>query len=283
MKGHLPVKVYDKVHEVAKAVAIQLKRPSNILAFHLTPVSLPVALCNSLDSNPTTSSELQPSHSELLMKFQGWAKGKSHGIPFLALFDSGLTHTFVSKSLCVALGLIMTTPSIKSVATASGNVSKVLGRVSLQCFWGRPGHVHTMVNAHVLGTTIEGVDIIVGQDWLQAQQAIIDYSSSQCSLGGVHRMTLQPHPLREPDQTHTNTGSKQEKCHARPPHQQVPLSETQVLAGLNAHTAQRALRVGGQAFSIYIKPIIIRCVVKLRMLLLLIKCFHKSRRNRNNN
>ena len=87
--------------------------------------------------------------------------------------------TFISSSLCKLLELPISIPTHKAVATATGQCTPILGRVTFLMRW---GPIKTEVTAHVLGTLLPNIDLIAGDDFLNDSHAVLDYHQGQCTL-----------------------------------------------------------------------------------------------------
>jgi hypothetical protein len=109
------------------------------------------------------------------MLFPFTLKGRKRQL--VALFDTGATHTFVSKDISLLVPhlagrhstkSIATMEAVKSVRTADGGTITVLGVVALRISWGRladnPVSGFRDCCAHILPKLLLGADMIVGQD-----------------------------------------------------------------------------------------------------------------------
>lgn len=171
---------YPSDHPLAVAASgmSASRKPSCLLVYKITPPSGSIATSRALSSGLPVP---------LDMVFQCQIQGHS----FRCLFDSGSTHTFVSRTLTHTLGLSPAPSRIKSVATAGGDSARVWGHVaSLRCSWGRPGLLTILPDAHVLESLVQGVDLILGQDFLRPNHVIMDYGIGQCTLGIFKRARL---------------------------------------------------------------------------------------------
>ena len=87
------------------------------------------------------------------------------------LFDSGVTHSFVSESCVRELGLsvcelqfdlVVSTPASGLVRTSSE---------CARCLVEVEGHVYKV---NVICLPLQGLDVILGMDWLSANRVLID-------------------------------------------------------------------------------------------------------------
>ena len=126
------------------------KRPSDILVFHLAPLTGKLATCKALSSSPA-----------LDMIFNG----RIGSVGVKTLFDSGATNCFASAQLASTLGLTPVPCDFRAVNTANGGQSNILGTINIPSIrWGQQGLSTPVTNVLVLATFLPGIDMILGQD-----------------------------------------------------------------------------------------------------------------------
>ena len=182
LKGCQHIHTYTSEHDLA--VISNRKghnRPSPVMAFYVPPDQRNVATCKTLDAVPDEKV------GALKMQFRASIKGKAVTV----LFDSGATHSFTSRDLLEELGYKLQFSQVKAVRTASANSGlKVLGRATLKLCLGQIG---TQVEVHALPGRLPGIDLIIGQDYLDAMHAVLDYGQSCCSLRTPKHIVLDCH------------------------------------------------------------------------------------------
>jgi Aspartyl protease len=125
-------------------------------------------LC-SIPPKPTMHLGTIDADSPLAMLFPIRIKG--HNVT--ALFDSGASHSFIKESVLQTLGSSYK-PSKVSITLADGSVSLTKGEVDLTMkFTPHVSSRHTLI---VTKEMLEGVDVIIGQDWMHAHKTTIDFS-----------------------------------------------------------------------------------------------------------
>ena len=166
MQNHSAKAFYPKTHPLSCAMGA--RRPSATHVFFITPVDLPIAECNSIHA------ECRPPDVDMI--FTGYTTNQT---PLVTLFDSGASTSFISLKLCTLLGLPVSFPQYKAVATALNESSPILGRVSLTMRW---GPITTVMSAHVVETLLLYIDLIAGRDFLNTYHAVLDYDRGQCAM-----------------------------------------------------------------------------------------------------
>lgn len=231
---------YDPDHSLAvqASTLTTSKKPSRLLVFKVTPPGGWIASSRALQS---------PASIPLSMIFEARARD----CPVRVLFDSGATHTFITRALVQSLGLTLAPSRFKSVATAGGRAAQVQGRVSsVRCAWGRPGIVTVLPDAHVLETLVQGVDIIAGQDFLAAQHAVMDYGTGQCIMGLYKRVRLDANTLASLPPVGAARPPPRPGAHASSTHD----GESDLpIPSCTALEAQRAMRGGCPVFVCMVK------------------------------
>ena len=111
----------------------------------------------------------------------------------VALLDSGATHSFVRKSFINSLGVKPSTSQVVDVQLADGQTMRSCGTVSLRLRFAS-GYVEQR-RFIVCDTLLDGVDVILGEDFLKERFAIIEYEHGVVHLKPAHSsymITLTP-------------------------------------------------------------------------------------------
>ena len=95
------------------------------------------------------------------------------------LLDTGASHCFVGLELVQKMGWAIRPSSLKSVATAAGRASAILGEVS---FHAELDAVRWEVTAHVLSSFLAEAQVILGQEFLKSNNAKMACGTAQCTL-----------------------------------------------------------------------------------------------------
>ena len=113
--------------------------------------------------------------------------------PVTILFDSGASHTFISKECADRLGLkIENMPSSYNIHSPGGQLitNQVVRRVPLQ-LQGKD------FSAHLIVLPTQKVDIILGMNWMKEQGVLLDTNSHSVhikpSIQGSMTLTLRDH------------------------------------------------------------------------------------------
>jgi hypothetical protein len=102
-----------------------------------------------------------------------------HGTKGRALFDTGATHCFVRSSFLNSLG-IKAHHSTVNIQLADGQTMKAAGTAWLRV---RLSSGCTEYRKFIVcDTLLDGVDLIMGQDFLSARGVILDYGTGTCFL-----------------------------------------------------------------------------------------------------
>jgi hypothetical protein len=125
-------------------------------------------ICCVVPPRPTLTMGSVTTDSPLAMTFPVNVKGKNISV----LFDSGASHSFIKSDTLQGLG-VRYKPSCISVTLADGSVSDTKGTVDVS-FTLKLG-VTSRHNFIVSPAMIDGVDMILGQDWMEARGASIDF------------------------------------------------------------------------------------------------------------
>ena len=93
--------------------------------------------------------------------------------------DSGATSCFAGERLCRQLQAQLQLSDISSVEVANRKKSNLLGAMDIQLeMGGRKWPIRVQVLPHFL----KGVDLIIGQDWMQQFRGVLDLGNGTCSL-----------------------------------------------------------------------------------------------------
>jgi hypothetical protein len=114
--------------------------------------------------------------------------------PLIILFDSGATHSFISSKYGTKVGLdFYPTKGAYMIATPSGKISsnQVCRSVPIQL--GR-----NLVKTNLLVLDLEGMDILLGMDWMTRHRVLLDISSRAVEIDSSdHETTILYLPQRE--------------------------------------------------------------------------------------
>lgn len=124
------------------------------------------------------------SDDALCMTFQG----RAAGYPALVAADSQASHVFIRRSLIERSGAHMT-PVNETVKLADG-ISHA-GLIGICAFKLQIGPLHDSVRAYVMNDLASHHDVILGQDWLIARKAVLNYEHMCMSVKkGDRKYTL---------------------------------------------------------------------------------------------
>lgn len=121
-------------------------------------------------STPPTLGFRSKRRSQLKMTF----RASFAGLQGVALADTGASNCFTSSALVNKLGLKVHTAGHSKVELASGKTQALLGTVNIPM---RLGKSKQTVTAFVMDDFLEGVDLILGEDWMDNHNAVLDYAS----------------------------------------------------------------------------------------------------------
>jgi predicted aspartyl protease len=96
-----------------------------------------------------------------------------HHQPVVTLFDSGATHSFISNNCGTRIGLdLSSTQGSYMISTPGGNITsnQMSRNVSIQL-----GSKEIKTDLVLL--SLEGIDVILGTDWMTKHQVRLDISS----------------------------------------------------------------------------------------------------------
>lgn len=168
-----------------------------------------------------------------------------------ALVDTGATHTVASAS--AVQGTALTPSSLGShIEIADGKTASLLGQaqlpITVQKYMG-------IVRTHVLSSLPQGIDIILGMDWLTANGAVLDIPGRRCTLTTVaHGARTKQYDLladtssQEQDNPHSDTGIATMRlvCAALAQHTTPQL--------MSASAARRAVKKGHRCMLVLVQP-----------------------------
>jgi len=93
------------------------------------------------------------------------------GKPRCVLYDSGVTHSFVSESCVHELGLPVSELQLDLVVSTSASGLVKTSSVCARC----PVEVEgRMFKVNLICLPLQGLDVILGMDWLSANRILID-------------------------------------------------------------------------------------------------------------
>jgi hypothetical protein len=111
------------------------------------------------------------------------------GIEFRALMDTGATHSFVRGKVLQGLKY---DKAVTTVVLADGSLSETKGKVDLSVRF--TPSVVTRHNFFVCDSIMEGVDIILGQDWMSPRDATVSVGVGKAQIKHQGKwVTLDPH------------------------------------------------------------------------------------------
>jgi hypothetical protein len=114
--------------------------------------------------------------------------------PMIILFDSGATHSFISPKCGTKVGLdFYPTQGVYMIATPGGKISsnQVCRSVPIQL--GR-----SLVRTDLLFLGLEGMDVLLGMDWMTRHRVSLDISSRAVEIDSPdHETTILYLPQRE--------------------------------------------------------------------------------------
>ena len=195
---------------------------------------------------------LERGEHNLEMVFKGQTKD---GRELRVLFDSGATHSFVGEKVWKGAGGSLSPGEIRSVATANDRSVAVKGKVTLSL---RLGPVCVEVGAHVMPELLSSVDMIIGQDFMQASHAVLDYGVGRCILRRTKRVVLGHQPAKgsgEPMEWETpQDESAGQSDTSRMPPEQTEYKGTPACCMATPAEVASMLRRGCEAFVAVVKP-----------------------------
>lgn len=119
---------------------------------------------------PVVTAALSP--GRLGMRFQAQVSGQSMGV----LMDTGASEEFISAAAVAHLGLKLT-PNVHRVSLGDGSNADTQGTCTVSL---RIQGYRSKVRMHVLPALPAGYDVILGDQWLTAHHAVLDYGRSLC-------------------------------------------------------------------------------------------------------
>ena len=96
-----------------------------------------------------------------------------HHKPTIILFDSGATHSFISDKCGARLGLDSNhTKAPYMITTPGGKIAsnQILGCVPIQLG-------SKLIKIDLISLSLEGMDVILGMDWMTQHKVLLDISS----------------------------------------------------------------------------------------------------------
>jgi hypothetical protein len=112
--------------------------------------------------------------------------------------DTGATHSFVSSGLISAAGIV-TKPLVEAFVAQQADGSQITVQEQVDGTLRFRGNVRAAVTLRVLPSLLTGVDVILGMDWLHANNVVLHTGSDLCTLRVRGRTcTLRPQPQNQP-------------------------------------------------------------------------------------
>jgi hypothetical protein len=114
--------------------------------------------------------------------------------PVIILFDSGATHSFISPKCGRKVGLdLYPTKGAYMIATPGGKISsnQIYRKVPIQLG-------SNLIKTYLLLLDLEGMDVLLGMDWLTRHRVSLDISSRAVEIDSPdHETTILYLPQRE--------------------------------------------------------------------------------------
>jgi hypothetical protein len=216
-------------------------KPSPVLVFNVPPDNRDLTpFCKIGDDDPA-----------LHMVFQGQIEHTKAP----TLFDSGAERCFIHHALVRKCHLPMHRSEFKAVSTADGKPSAILGAVTFNL---RLANTSYQVTANVLPSILDGVQLIIGQDFLSKHEGGLLYGNPpRCVLNHPiekSQVTLFPkgtywEPQPE-EANHTSTGTTSPST----PGKTTPRTQSDL--GMSVAMAVRCLKKApDKAFVAFIQPV----------------------------
>jgi hypothetical protein len=107
--------------------------------------------------------------------------------PVIILFDSGATHSFISSKYGIKIGLnLYPTSEAYMIATPGGKISSNQVYRSVPIQMGR-----NLVRTDLLSLDLEGMDVLLGMDWMTRHRVSLDIFSRTVEIGSPdHEPTI---------------------------------------------------------------------------------------------
>jgi hypothetical protein len=114
--------------------------------------------------------------------------------PVIILFDSGATHSFISSKCGTKVGLnLYPTKGAYMIATPGGKIvsNQIYRKVPIQLG-------SNLIKTNLLLLDLEGMDVLLGLDWMTRHQVSLDISSRAVEIDSPdHETTILYLPQRE--------------------------------------------------------------------------------------
>ena len=119
-------------------------------------------------------------------------RGHVSKAPARCLIDTGASGThYISKQFCKQIGLTFTEQDQQTITMADGTSAQTLGTVTVPV---QIQSYRAKLTCSVMDMTPE-YDLILGDQWLITNQAVIDYAERTCSIQqGNRRLVMQTNP-----------------------------------------------------------------------------------------
>ena len=182
----LPVWQGSQWHDLIRDMQIVKEYPAGTPVFTAGGIDLlrqpwPVRVYYDAPSKPQMP--VQPSIAVLCPVAMRLAV-KISGARGVAAPDSQASHCFISKEYAALHGLCISSASSTAVQLANQTACVTEGTCAVEVKLGKCAQLHT-INAYVLPALMPGVDIILGQDWLEEHRVKLDFESMTCIVDGL--------------------------------------------------------------------------------------------------
>ena len=125
---------------------------------------------------------------DLSMLFCSWICGR----PGVVLVDTGASAAFLSYDFAQRAHLPLKPCTLQSVTLADSQATPVLGQVMAPI---KLGSYEAQVQAFVMPSVVEGVDLILGDSWLKQAGAVLDYTRMTLRVRTLSGRRATVHPM----------------------------------------------------------------------------------------
>jgi len=109
------------------------------------------------------------------------------GKPQCVLYDSRATHSFVSESCVQELGLLVSELQFDLVVSMPASGLVKTSSVCVRCPVEVEGH---MFKVNLICLPLQGLDVILGMDWLSANRILIDCQEKKLLFSNLEELEL---------------------------------------------------------------------------------------------
>lgn len=228
---------FESTSTLGKAMNAHAKKPSTVLLFSVPPDLREEVSCRALDKSHVDQVPLDATFS-----------GRVFSRDLQCLFDSGASASFIGWQMAIKLGLTLRPSSLKGVSTAAGRSVPIRGEA--KCMVNFEGS-HFEAIVHVLPSFLEGIHVILGQDFMRKHSVSLGYDQhgATCTLHNPEGRTITM--SRAPREASGAKISRNTPCHEVP---EPPLPGL-----LSATVAARVLKnpkYRSRAFIAVVKPLV---------------------------